>query len=439
MTQRALAVCLAALCGSCSSELAPIVLDISKNCNEVEVHVLADNLGESADGTRDEILDVAADYATSASSWVLVVPAGGEAGNLYLRRLAGDQVVSEVSLGVSTQFRDATHLRTSPDADEVYVTVRTPDEFRVLRVLDRDPVPFVQGSMNMVAFPNDSHTCQPCDTSTWYRDLIFVEGAPYLVSVPPFSPSVAISVWVGRLETSNSDISDFRLASEHRLNFEPRCDPDDPDVDVQLCQASNALVSHPNVQVLGRQSDPRTGTAALFASRERVEEGNLASAYDVFVVLIGLDNDGVPAGILRSEQSDFIATQPPGPPSGLAVDPFATYTLVTMPGEGPQLLRLPRVNFDDGFTELQVPNLEGQSLAQLDGDIALTRVLAGAFEVTKLFPDSVEQSQTTRYETDAPILEARPAGPGRFVLRRGDAAPQLVTLVCAGDDSVPLP
>ena len=56
----------------------------------------------------------------------------------------------------------------------------------------------------------------------------------------------------------------------------------------------------------------------------------------------------------------------------------------------------------------------------------------GSWEITKLFPDDIIQSQTVTYTSrTAPILEAEAAGPGVFLLRREQAPPQLVRLVCA--------
>jgi len=419
--------------GGCTNELAPIVLDISKNCNEIDVQVLANDLGARTDGADDQILAVASDGTSSTSSWALVAPAG--ASDLRVWHLVGGTRVAEVNTAISANVAPNTRLRPSPRTGEVYLTLQGPSTFFLTRLLDNDGTIFTQSSGNLGSFPNDMHTCNPCETSNWYRDLIFLEGEPHLLSVPPFSPTVAISVWVGALRASPPDTGSFQIDTEHRLNFEPRCDSSDADEDLQACETTNALVSHPSVQVLARQSDPTTTTAAILASRERQEEGLPYSTHDVFVVHVGLDDDGVPAGILRSEQSNFEIIQPPGPPAGLAVDDFATYAMVTMPVEGTRLLRLELARFEEGFEDLFVDELEDKRVLQLENDLGLGRVRDGAWEITKLFPDDVTQSQTVTYTSlTAPIVEAEAAGPGMFLLRRQQAPPQLVRLVCASGE-----
>lgn len=424
---------LALSAAGCTTELAPIVLDISKNCNQVDVQVLANDLGARSDGPNDEILAVASDGTSSTSSWALVAPAGSS--QLWVWHLIAGDRVAEVNTGYDTVVAPNTRLRPSPHTGEVYLTVQGPSTFFMSRLLDNEGTIFTQGSDNLGAFPNDTHTCSPCDTSNWYRDLVFLEGEPFLLSVPPFSQTVAISVWVGALRASPPDVGPLQLDTEHRLNFEPRCDPGDPVEELQACETTNALVSHPSVQVLARQSDPTTTTAAVLASRERQEEGLPYSTHDVFVVHVGLDDDGVPAGILRSEQSDFEIIQPPGPPAGLAVDDFATYAMVTMPVEGTRLLRLELARFEEGFEDLFVDEIEDKRLLQLDNDLGLGRIRDGSWEITKLFPDDIIQSQTVTYTSrTAPILEAEAAGPGMFLLRRDQAPPQLVRLVCASGE-----
>lgn len=425
------------LCG-CTTELPTIVLDISKNCNEVEVLPLATDVGLTPSGARDEIVRAAADGSASASAWLMVVPAGGESGSLMIRHMVGGEILSEIPLPIPASRKQNARLRASPNSGEVYVTLQGPGDFFLWRVVERDPIPFAQASNNLAAFPNDTHNCSPCDNTDWYRDLIFIEGQPHLISVPPFSPTVAISVWVGSLAASPPQTGNFVVDTEHRLNFEPRCDPGEPLEILQGCEATNALVSHPAVRVLGRQSDPSTPTTAILAGRERQEFEQDFATHDIFVVHVGLDDDGIPAGILRSEQPKFEISQPPGPPSGLAVDEFATYAQVTMPLQGTRLLQLRLAAFEEGFTDLNVPDLDSRRLLQLDNDLALGQIVDGNWEVTKLFPDAIDTSKTTVYQSDAPILEAEGAGPGVFLLRRQDAAPELVRLACANETSTEL-
>lgn len=416
---------------ACGETIAPISLDISKNCNAVDVTVISKD-GGLVPGAGEQLVAATADGNRKTSAWTLVAPLSTPERGLIARHWSDGRILSEVDLGVPIADAAATRLHASPEAGEVYVTRRGEADFRLWRVIERDPLPFVQGSGQLAAFPEDTHNCgprDPCDAALWHRDLIFLSGQPFLISVPPFSPTVAISVWVGGLQRPEAGLGDFELGTEHRLNFEPRCDPDLALPALEECEFENSLVRHPLVEVMGLQRDPRLGTAAVLAMRQRSAD-TLVTTFDFFAVLIGLDDDGIPAGILRSEQSDADPTQPPDRDAELAVDGFATYARVSHPTQGVRLLRLELARFEQGFDELPVPGGPVQSLLQLDRDIALGRVVDGAWQIDKLFPDAIDQSQTTVYRTDSPIVEVRGVGPSVFEVRRQSGPSEIVRVGC---------
>lgn len=436
----ALGCALATAATGCAEELPPILVDISKNCNEVEVTVVIPRLGDhraSEFPAPQEVVDVAADGAEPGSAWTLVVPGDGDPAvpaNLAVQRIIDDRVVRQATLDVPAANRASMRLVSSPVAGEVYAVRELPGTFRVWKVSQVETGVIVQGSTELASFPNDTHSCPTtCDVADWPRRLIFLDREPYLMALPPESPTVAISVWIGELSSGPSGGGAFSIAAEHRLNFEPRCEPGLTADELALCEANKALVSHPAVGLLATQNDPRPGTFAMLAYRERQEEGLPLSTRDVFVVHVFLDDDRVPQGILRSEEvSQFGTMPPPGEPTGVAVDGFATYALVTAQPVGTKLLRLS--SLEQGFEEVALELDDGHRLLQLDSDLALARLEDGVWEIDKLFPDAVEQSQITIYEGEGPIDAIEAAGPGLFALHREGTGTELVRVECAEPD-----
>ncbi len=425
----------------CQGEGLPdIPLKLSKNCNDVEVVVLAARVGT---GEGEEVLDVAADGTLGGTAWVLVRrPSASGQDEVVVQRVAARGVEHETVLPASPAA--TLHLQPAPDAGEVWVMQSERGDTRVWRVAPDDLVRPVLGSSELSAFPSAGPPCPDCDDD-WPRRLFFLPTGPALVALPLASADAALVVWVTDLDASGSLITP---RAEHRLNFEPPCDDSTPEA-AAYCEDLRMSLRYPSVSLLGLQQDPRQATTTLLGHRTRSQtyDGQpfpIESA-DVFMVELQVDAEGTPAGVLRSYADFYIDERPelgavtPEPsalaPYGVAIDRVATYGLFTNeirepPGLFPRLVRLPSI--DPEFIEMtdEVVLPDDIVLLQLDRDIALGRLESGAWALTKLFPDDPDQSGTRVYETDAPIEEIISGGIGTFMLRKQDAPPEVVRLRC---------
>jgi hypothetical protein len=143
------------------------------------------------------------------------------------------------------------------------------------------------------------------------------------------------------------------------------------------------------------------------------------------VVSLGLSHGSVNGTLRKVDPSPMPLL---GAPSGLAIDEHATYALYPTYDAGPQLVRVPTIGSTfEVLTGLAVD--ETMTMLQLDGDVALSRIVDGAWEITKLFPDAPVESRVTRYEASSPVVHVTPAGPGAFMLHREDE-PSLVHVRC---------
>jgi len=444
MTRYAKAV-LALLVGasSCGGEGLPeIAVKLSKNCNEVEVRSLVPRVPLEP-GTI--VLDVATDSTVTDTVWLLLRrPTDDGEGELIVQLQSSGGVEAEYRLETSALISPSLSLQPAPDAGQVWVVREEPGVFELWRIDPDDPLAPILPSENLVDFPTDGPLCSPCDSGEWPRRLFFVEGQPAVVSLPTFSVDAGLVVWAGRLDTSGLLI---RMADEHRLSFEPPCEDDTPEAQA-ACAEQRMNLTYPEVTLLGVQEDPRREQTMIFGHRTKAEsyDGDpfpLESA-DVFMVGLFLDEGNRPEGILRSYSGFYTpegpidASAPPlpsaSPPFGMAVDRFAAYGLFSNGGVLPRLIQLPEA--DPDFEELsgRIPLELDTTLLQMDRDLAMGRLVDGQWEVTKLFPDEPSQSGVLLYGGAEPITEVVSGGVGTFMLRKGDAPPEVVRLRCPQTD-----
>ncbi len=428
---------------SCGGEGLPeIAVKLSKNCNDVEVQSLIPRVPLEAGST---VLDVATDSTVTDAVWILLVRPTDEGDDELVVQLQGpDGVESEFVLDTSAVIAPALSLQPAPDSGQVWVVREEPGVFELWRIDPDDPLQPILPSENLSSFPTDGPLCNPCDSSEWPRRLYFMEGQPAVVSLPTFSVDAGLVVWAGRLDTSGLLI---RMADEHRLSFEPPCEGDTPEAQAACAEQRMNLI-YPEITLLGVQEDPRRDQTMLFGHRTRAESyaGDpfpLESA-DVFMVGLFLDGDNRPEGVLRSYSGFYTpegpidASAPPlpsaTPPFGIAVDRFAAYGLFSNGGVLPRLIQLPEA--DPDFEELsgRVTLELDTELLQMDRDLAMGRLVDGEWEVTKLFPDEPSQSGVLVYGGSEPITEVVSGGVGTFMLRKGDAAPEVVRLRCPQPD-----
>lgn len=421
---------LGGLCGcEAPRELAPIVVDIAANCASADVDLVVADLDDPS-WPWAGLFAVSVDAPGLDRMWLLVAaddPNGGL--GLALWHLDGDEVDVQVPLTGVDPGSASFELRPGAVPGQAYLLARESGFFRIWHVdANRGPAALVAVSPDLGGFPN-ADLCDPdiegnfgpCVTTDWHRDIGFVEGRPALFSVPPMSPTGTTFIYVGTLSEN------LAITLHTQLEFFRECDAGDPVDEFTKCTEDVAQTRYPKLEVLGNQIDPTRTTHRTAILRER-EVRDFSLGLEVVVLRLQPDESGDIGGILQSKAlNDVVVAE--GPPTGLAVDDFATYLLHLTDDRGPAITRLgsARGTFDvlDG-----VLLDEDDTLVQMDSDVALARVEDGQLRVTKLFPDSPERSETTVYG-DGEITGFDTAGVGALLLYKEDGGPDLVRLTCS--------
>ena len=138
---------------------------------------------------------------------------------------------------------------------------------------------------------------------------------------------------------------------------------------------------------------------------------------------------------MRHGVSEPTLYAPAGPEDGaVVIDSRAMYVQYD---SGVSSVIVQKAALDDRFDtltdELDLEMFEDSTLLQLDEDIALGRIVDGAWEVVKLFPDAPDASRVTLHEAGSELERVVFAGPGSFLLHEADGGPDLVRLRCSDD------
>jgi hypothetical protein len=406
-----------------------IVVDIAANCNEVEIIADATDL-DPRDGSGIRVLDAANGHPEISGWWLLVSApeASAEPNTLQLWHLVGDSVDIVVPLGLPPDLSHAIELRPGPRRDEAWLVRRSPGVMEVWHVDAEAEAPLMDVFSGLGGFPESNDLCPDnefgfdarCPTTDWHRDLVFLGGTPFVVSVPPFSPDEV--TWVYLAELGHG------ILAERALDFVSRCDPSLSLEDFGVCEERKRRSSFEEIHVLAAQHDPRTPFTSLLVLRESAQDAVRSFVPDVVVLSLGLIDGSLRGTLVKAESAQ--GTIPMlGSPTGLALDSFATYLLHATQDHPPSLLRLPNL----GATVEPIANVRlgtDVTLMQLEGDIALSRIVEETWEITKLFPDAPEQSKVTEHRAATPIVAVEHAGPGAFIMHRSDGGPDLLRVRC---------
>jgi hypothetical protein len=453
-TGAALVALLTASCFDKGDRFDPIVVDIAANCAVPETQVL---LADMDAGARpwDRVLSVATDAAGLDAYWTLVqitLPDDPNVARLALLHVDSTEVDAQYIVeGNATLSGTTLELRSGPIPGTAWLIQTGSGVFRVWHVdASRSVIeggPLVAASLELAGFPagsawlctdDDDDEPGPCDVGPWPRDLVFLRQKPHVVAVPPQSPNDTTYIYVAPLSAQ------LVLEDPQQLEFFRKCDPADPIDEYTECIEENELTSYPELTLMGSQATAEPNEHRLFILRQRSIDREDEPELEIVFVRLSLDDRDKPAGILQSKVLKEVDPLT-GSPNGLATDEFATYMLhatadpTASGGVGPVVVtRLSEL--EDEFDVLQgiiIP--DDIDILQIENDVALGRVDEedGAWEVTKLFPDAPERSETVRYEAATPVTRVEPAGHGSFLLfKEGDDGPDLVHVKCADEDPV---
>ncbi len=430
---------LVALSGCQPFPLDPISLDVSSNCAEAEVIVRREQLHSAYDWHT--VVAAAADAPGVPGAWLLVIgqPPGG-LDQLELVHLDDDGVVDHrVPQGVSPGFADEFELIPGAEPGEAWLSQRSPGIHYVGHYDAREPYPQLASSSNLatLAVPCDADgdgDYESCDASAWFQALVFMADPapqPYVITFPPSSVDFSIEIVPTRLDLSLSPT--YPLDPDRTLDFAPQCDEGLPPEEIEACQAAFAGRHYPSLAPMGLLRDARSSFSSLVMYRETAQDDGPVTTADVPLFTFAIGGLDRPAGLLRVDPT--LPTPRADAFGALAIDHNATYFAYAASDGEPVLVRAPHAGLE--FVELgRTLGLEGEvTLLQLDADIAIGRIVDGAWEVLKLFPDSPAQSRTTSWRGEADVIAVDPAGPGSFVVYDADGEATLVQVRCAAPSS----
>jgi len=450
-TRHAVSLGLGLLLAACDDggRFGPIQLDTSPNCATANIEVLVPNL-DRPEQPWSRVLSVALDEPGRLDFWALVEPEDGPDTYelVHVRDGAIDHTVQLASFLPGTA---RVSLHPGPNPGSAWVVEQGPSTFRAwqFEAVSYSVEPLRAVSPDLGWFPgNLAELCDgpdeepfedpqyvPCDVTGWHRELAFVEGQPFLVSTPPFSPNATMYIYAARLQVN------LGVTEQTQLEFYRKCDPNETFIELDGSCEDELLGTHyPSLVVAGSQQDPSDPVHHQFIVRERAGT-DIPAAREAVGLALDLDENDKLRGFVFSRALDEV-TIAAGAPSGLATDNVATYLLHPVEEGGARITRLRTDLPDDGQVEDRFEVLTGLPLQelpddlailQLPGDIALGWIDEGIWNVLKVFPDAPSSSQTTTYAPEAPVTEVRSAGRGAYLVFKDHAlGPDLVQVSCGG-------
>lgn len=424
----------------------PVVLDTSPNCARATAQVLVPNL-DRPEQPWSRVISVALDEPGRLDFWALVA-LDDSADQFAMVHVRDGAVDHRVELpGFLPDTVDVV-LRPGPAAGSAWLLESGPSTYRTwqFEAVNRGTDPLRAVSPNLGWFPGSlAQLCPPespepfeepvftvCDVTDWHRDLAFVEGQPYLLSTPPFSPNATMYVYAGKLR------ADLGITEQTQLEFFRRCNDELLTAIETPCNGELDQTTYPSLIVMGSQQDPSDPVHHQFILRDR-ETNRVPVSREAVGLALDLDEDDKLRGFVFSRALEEVAITE-GPPSGLATDSVAAYLLHPVEDGGARVTRLRTETPEDGYVDERFDVLSGVplpepaedlALLQLPGDVALGWIEDGAWEILKLFPDAPASSERSRYAPEAPVTSVQAAGRGAYlVFKDHDLGPDLVQVRC---------
>ncbi len=425
----------------------PVRLDTSPNCARATAEVLVPDL-DRPEQPWARLISLALDEPGRLDFWALVQldEPGTPLGMVHVRDGAIDHTVTLPNFLPDTAD---VRLVPGPNPGSAWLVESGPGTFRVwqfeavtygvdpLRAVSPD-LGWFPGSLAELCDPDqfdpfEEPTYTPCDVSEWHRELAFVEGQPFLISTPPFSPNATMYIYAGRLRV------DLGITEQTQLEFYRRCEEEFIVPFDDTCETELAQTTYPSLRVSGSQQDPSDPVHHQFIVRDRNLD-RVPISREVVGLALDLDEDDKLRGFVFSRALDDV-TVAPGGPSGLATDNVAAYFLHPIEEGGARVTRLRTDLPDDGYVDDRFEVLSGLPLSdppedlellQLPGDVAMGWVEEGVWNVLKLFPDAPASSELSTYAPSAEVTTVTSAGRGAYlVFKDHDLGPDLVQLRCS--------
>lgn len=360
----------------------------------------------------------------SRGGWGLVTLADDLLALVRLPASPTEPPTAPIQLELRPSQVDAFDLRAGTPSGTAWLLSRGTNSARLRRL---DPGVGVSANNGQLAnFPGTGlgSTCP----QRWNRELLLIEGRPYLLAMPDCSEGPGLEFYL--LELSPSEL-DF--AASWELAFDPciafpdvtscvtefgyRVESVSPGRSTRLPNASR--VSLPFVQV-----------------REFVAAVSDLRSTDISLLDLRMSEVGPDARLITFREVYLGTVAPSVEPVELAQDAFALQLFVRsrQPAFPDVLVRIDTVADDFRLTNAANLPFAADALVQLERESALVRTTPGGdleaislAEVTRW-----GDWDTMRYDEPGDLVAVDSAGPGHLLLHRRSAPPQLVAAACVG-------
>lgn len=411
--------------------ISPIELDLSSNCQAVEVVTVVDGV-QGSDTPWTAVFAALVDRPGHSSAWLLAAHNGSGMPTIGMFHIDEEGTVDQQwDLGLPVPAAASLELVAGASPGSVYVTERGPRTFYARRFEAIGGTPLAAASSNLAAIPvpcdpdSDGEFDDLCDASEWYQTLVLLGGQPYALTFPPASSDFTVEITPTALDINLEATS----GDERTMDFRPQCDPDLPVDDYMVCEALFAERTYPTLNLSGRASSQGGGYLVLAMYREIAQGDDPITTADAPLFLVGISELGGPTGLLRVDPT--LPEPRDTSPRNVALDANASYMHYIATDGSPVLVRAGNSALEFERIDEVIEISHDAALIQLDDDIAMHRIVDGDWEVLKIYPDAPEQSQTLLHSASAAIESVEPAGPGSFLLRTSDGEADLVYLQCA--------
>lgn len=435
MTRRlaSLLACGSMTCGA--PDIAPIELDLSNNCVAVEVVPMVDGL-QSPVTVWTTVFAAMADRPGHPATWLLAEHDIGGTPSIGLFHIDETGTIDrEWDLGLPPAVASSLALVHGASPGSVFLTERGTRWFQVRRfeALPENPLEAVSPNLAAVTVPCDldgDGLFDVCDASDWRHELVLIGGEPFAITFPPSSPDFTVEITPTELDLSLTPSS----GEGRTMDFRPECNPDLPPDEYLVCEALFAERTYPTLAPAGMAGSQRGELLVLAMYREVKQGDDPITVADAPLFLVFMNELERPTGLLRVDPS--LPEPRDVAPRGVALDANASYLHYTATDGSPVLLRAGHSAAVFERLDDRIDIADDATLAQLDDDIAMQRLVDGDWEILKLYPDAIELSQTIVHTADAAIEAVEPAGPGTFLLRKADGEADLVHLRCDLDPTM---
>jgi hypothetical protein len=414
--------------GGCQDPREPLDLDAITEPGRECVEVIHESLELGG-----PVHHFVSDDPGSAGGWGLITSTEGGGEHLVIVRLGaddGEAAIAPIPLGLPPSDVDLVRLRAGADPGELWVLTAPGSAVTLRRLLPE--LGEVERNDALANFPADDGSSGGGCPSEFARELLLIEGKPYLLALPNCSDDPALVLHLLELERDT-----LLYETSWELVFDPCAGFDDPAVCAQIYAYSLAGIGLGSSSALPDQSRVQFGFTQVRAYTGGLSLGSTVLSSDVSLLDMRLTPEGPNARMVTFREVWVHSFPIILSRVMLAQDPYSSLLHVrnVLVGDDAALLRFDTIG--DYYVLLRTPELlpfggRGQLVqlgnqgAMIDVDVGSGELRAAALIDIASWPTWTEQ---TLLQLDG-LVSVEPSGVGQLLLRREELPPQVVRVSC---------